>query len=122
MPVTVNARIAQSGTTYSCCMSAKRPELLTLSLHDALPISTPTARSRSVRPARKTIALSRPLRSLRPRPGDGLPRGRSEEHTSELQSRGHVVCRLLDEKTKKVQSQLLPLERKSTVETAVPVY
>src|SRR5690625_6191858 len=27
-----------------------------------------------------------------------LERGRSEEHTSELQSRGHLVCRLLLEK------------------------
>src|SRR5207253_6287760 len=27
-----------------------------------------------------------------------LPSGRSEEHTSELQSRGHLVCRLLLEK------------------------
>src|SRR5690625_5395486 len=27
-----------------------------------------------------------------------LPTGRSEEHTSELQSRGHLVCRLLLEK------------------------
>src|SRR5215510_15256839 len=31
---------------------------------------------------------------------DGAPR-RSEEHTSELQSRGHLVCRLLLEKKKK---------------------
>src|SRR5439155_27337526 len=30
-----------------------------------------------------------------------LPKGRSEEHTSELQSRGHLVCRLLLEKKKK---------------------
>src|SRR5690625_3761427 len=29
---------------------------------------------------------------------------RSEEHTSELQSRGHLVCRLLLEKKKKVHS------------------
>src|SRR5690625_5442826 len=29
------------------------------------------------------------------------PRGRSEEHTSELQSRGHLVCRLLLEKKNK---------------------
>src|SRR5437870_8447975 len=29
---------------------------------------------------------------------------RSEEHTSELQSRGHLVCRLLLEKKKKTQS------------------
>src|SRR5690625_6803466 len=30
-----------------------------------------------------------------------LSAGRSEEHTSELQSRGHLVCRLLLEKKKK---------------------
>src|SRR5690625_6066234 len=31
---------------------------------------------------------------------NGLPSDRSEEHTSELQSRGHLVCRLLlDKKT-----------------------
>src|SRR6266702_8181562 len=29
-----------------------------------------------------------------------VPRRRSEEHTSELQSRGHLVCRLLLEKKK----------------------
>src|SRR5690625_6649467 len=32
---------------------------------------------------------------------DDEERGRSEEHTSELQSRGHLVCRLLLEKKKK---------------------
>src|SRR5690625_3206994 len=31
---------------------------------------------------------------------------RSEEHTSELQSRGHLVCRLLLEKKKKTRNQL----------------
>src|SRR5439155_7632991 len=30
--------------------------------------------------------------------------GRSEEHTSELQSRGHLVCRLLLEKKKNIKS------------------
>src|SRR5690625_5582481 len=30
-----------------------------------------------------------------------VPEGRSEEHTSELQSRGHLVCRLLLEEKKK---------------------
>src|SRR6266508_4501889 len=40
-------------------------------------------------------------------PGDrgGSLAPRSEEHTSELQSRGHLVCRLLLEKKKKKQSQ-----------------
>src|SRR2546427_8619419 len=35
---------------------------------------------------------------------DGRPAGRSEEHTSELQSQSNLVCRLLLEKKKKRQS------------------
>src|SRR5258708_30128039 len=35
------------------------------------------------------------------RPNAGTARGRSEEHTSELQSPDHLVCRLLLEKKKK---------------------
>src|SRR2546429_7486715 len=34
---------------------------------------------------------------------------RSEEHTSELQSRLHLVCRLLLEKKKKYQQQSIPM-------------
>src|SRR5690625_7556812 len=33
---------------------------------------------------------------------------RSEEHTSELQSRGHLVCRLLLEKKKKYKAIVVP--------------
>src|SRR5437660_6403617 len=33
-------------------------------------------------------------------------RTRSEEHTSELQSRGHLVCRLLLEKKKRLQKNM----------------
>src|SRR5207253_11124290 len=33
---------------------------------------------------------------------EGTPLARSEEHTSELQSRGHLVCRLLLEKKKQI--------------------
>src|SRR5690625_1636495 len=33
-----------------------------------------------------------------------MERARSEEHTSELQSRGHLVCRLLLEKKKKTEN------------------
>src|SRR5690625_6534624 len=36
---------------------------------------------------------------------DEIAEGRSEEHTSELQSRGHLVCRLLLEKKKKNSRQ-----------------
>src|SRR6476620_12788307 len=72
-------------------------EIYTLSLHDALPISPPApgprARARSTaRAGPRGGACSRaPARS----------RGRSEEHTSELQSRQYLVCRLLLEKKKK---------------------
>src|SRR5437870_8612748 len=37
----------------------------------------------------------------RRRPGKASTSERSEEHTSELQSRGHLVCRLLLEKKKR---------------------
>src|SRR5690625_6806805 len=35
---------------------------------------------------------------------EAASRSRSEEHTSELQSRGHLVCRLLLEKKKKIRT------------------
>src|SRR3712207_8768518 len=40
----------------------------------------------------------------RDEPGHGVEEARSEEHTSELQSRQYLVCRLLLEKTKIPQS------------------
>src|SRR3712207_8371291 len=39
---------------------------------------------------------------------------RSEEHTSELQSRQYLVCRLLLEKKKKTEMLLLPLTKHIT--------
>src|SRR5207253_5422213 len=42
-----------------------------------------------------------------------LERSRSEEHTSELQSRGHLVCRLLLEKKKKKKKKLI--ERQNNI-------
>src|SRR5687768_18219715 len=42
----------------------------------------------------------------------GSPRGRSEEHTSELQSRLHLVCRLLLEKKKKKKKTTIPEKTK----------
>src|SRR5471030_1964997 len=62
-------------------------EIYTLSLHDALPISA----NRSVGPACDEQA---------PKPDPKPIRRRSEEHTSELQSLRHLVCRLLLEKKK----------------------
>src|SRR5207249_12162325 len=94
-------------------------EIYTLSLHDALPISGRGAGSRSFAPAalRMTGALA-PRREKREAPSDAPPyhsfllpnpRGavilRSEEHTSELQSRFDLVCRLLLEKKNKKYTQ-----------------
>src|SRR5437870_8894137 len=60
-------------------------EIYTLSLHDALPICV-------ARPDPRVLRLD----GGHCRPSGWRPR--SEEHTSELQSRGHLVCRLLLEK------------------------
>src|SRR5207244_12904671 len=68
-------------------------DIYTLSLHDALPISGGAARH----PLSGGRPEGPPRRSARP-PGPG---SRSEEHTSELQSPDHLVCRLLLEKKKK---------------------
>src|SRR3712207_9200354 len=86
-------------------------EIYTLSLHDALPICRAAARRRGGahrRTHRHRISprRRRPAPRRRPRPGGGGLRGgepairRSEEHTSELQSRQYLVCRLLLEKKK----------------------
>src|SRR5438477_11029023 len=70
-------------------------EIYTLSLHDALPISSATRRSggstwycfTTRAPTRGMLITGKRIRS-----------SRSEEHTSELQSHVNVVCRLLLEK------------------------
>src|SRR3712207_6945785 len=58
-------------------------------------------RGRALRPRRPggAAGLRRHARAGVPSPADG--QGRSEEHTSELQSRQYLVCRLLLEKKKK---------------------
>src|SRR3712207_9377899 len=87
-------------------------EIYTLSLHDALPIWECRGRPGSCRRSAPAAAPN----CGRPGPGRGTRRrgrrraagggwkgswaGRSEEHTSELQSRQYLVCRLLLEKKK----------------------
>src|SRR3712207_7074175 len=85
-------------------------EIYTLSLHDALPIYQLGMEGSCRRPRRRARCRNRSRsasRSPRPRPrldrraGERpRARGRSEEHTSELQSRQYLVCRLLLEKKK----------------------
>src|SRR3712207_8659124 len=86
-------------------------EIYTLSLHDALPIS----------PGRPQRGAPGPCQCATRLHADGEPglhaafrdqlegpgQQRSEEHTSELQSRQYLVCRLLLEKKKKHNEQQL---------------
>src|SRR5258708_28064202 len=59
--------------------------------------------ARGVRPRRRA-PHGRPARAAAPRRRERPPHGdRSEEHTSELQSPDHLVCRLLLEKKKSKQ-------------------
>src|SRR3712207_7252282 len=87
-------------------------EIYTLSLHDALPISVGALRGAALpRPdagiARQPRLVREQARRVLRRYGQGdgqgvrgRGQGRSEEHTSELQSRQYLVCRLLLEKKK----------------------
>src|SRR3712207_8434791 len=86
-------------------------EIYTLSLHDALPICAAWMRAHAEQVARlvermPVVTAATALDGAAPR---GRDRGygmaarwleRSEEHTSELQSRQYLVCRLLLEKKK----------------------
>src|SRR3712207_7084489 len=78
-------------------------EIYTLSLHDALPICPWTARRMPPRGIGIIITpAGRGSRSSEPSSSREAWRRmrRSEEHTSELQSRQYLVCRLLLEKKK----------------------
>src|SRR5690606_42165760 len=92
-------------------------QILTLTLHAALPISRrpplppPRSRARSRGGSRRSGTPRRGRRCRgTPRTGDRAwrPTGpareapRSEEHTSELQSRENIVCRLLLEKKNRI--------------------
>src|SRR3712207_6982233 len=94
-------------------------EIYTLSLHDALPIScrrstAMSSRWRRTSPTRKGLPPVRAKMasaSALPSSVSGCPElastNRSEEHTSELQSRQYLVCRLLLEKKNHPPSALL---------------
>src|SRR2546430_10536299 len=74
-------------------------EIYTLSLHDALPISSLPGRIKNTTPSAPASSYWRTRSGC----------GRSEEHTSELQSQSNLVCRLLLEKKIRVGVALLIL-------------
>src|SRR5437868_9596495 len=88
-------------------------EIYTLSLHDALPISAVRAATangsyRKLADVFHELLAEQGVEAVLQRVADALATlvgdARSEEHTSELQSRFDLVCRLLLEKKKKVSS------------------
>src|SRR5207249_11188442 len=107
----------QYSTSHFLFNATATPQIYTLSLHDALPISNRTAaRAKVLADSFDHRIEVLPAEDLtRKGPWDLLvnatPAGtkgvhddeqvRSEEHTSELQSRFDLVCRLLLEKKKK---------------------
>src|SRR5690606_40270228 len=95
------------------CNPPAPPVIYTLSLHDALPIypgahhnGRRDGEDRDQLPGRQAVEERHGPSTLPRRVLDGRghpaqsDRGRSEEHTSELQSRENLVCRLLLEKKK----------------------
>src|SRR3712207_7993290 len=77
-------------------------EIYTLSLHDALPILAQVLHVPEDRGARRLVGQVRLHRLRRAQAHrEDLADLRSEEHTSELQSRQYLVCRLLLEKKNK---------------------
>src|SRR2546429_6380840 len=76
-------------------------EIYTLSLHDALPISY--RRPRPAEPAGAGVLMATILHLIKS--ADAALARRSEEHTSELQSRLHIVCRPLLEKEKTTNNE-----------------
>src|SRR5258708_8798824 len=73
-------------------------EIYTLSLHDALPILWIAWMCRFSRTSIRIMCGCTMKRTSQPG-----SESRSEEHTSELQSPDHLVCRLLLEKKKKIK-------------------
>src|SRR3712207_8502647 len=86
-------------------------EIYTLSLHDALPISSARGPEWRARAASTSRASTTPSSWRRCGATTCASRARSEEHTSELQSRQYLVCRLLLEK-KKICGRSFPIDAK----------
>src|SRR3712207_8322486 len=76
-------------------------EIYTLSLHDALPISGALSKTSWItKPLLGRMVLAAMALPRLPAPTNAMLYVRSEEHTSELQSRQYLVCRILLEKKK----------------------
>src|SRR5687768_18367587 len=105
-----------SSRPFSCFNDTATTQIYTLSLHDALPISLCCLCLRDGRTTAATIANHKVRHQGDPELFWHGELNRSEEHTSELQSRLHLVCRLLLEK--KNRSSSPPSVRRSSRKAA----
>src|SRR5690606_39450980 len=102
-----------ASSSFFFFLHSSPPEIYTLSLHDALPISPGFRGAKCFVPVVRFAAAGAKFSTSRPATrrirsttmktcaACSPMRCRSEEHTSELQSRENLVCRLLLEKKKK---------------------
>src|SRR6185503_21222030 len=99
----MNSEIRANRQCFFFFFNAPAPtEIYTLSLHDALPI----------RPISRASAMTAPMMNAPKATLYPSFTARSEEHTSELQSRLHLVCRLLLEKKKHKHIQFYLYKKK----------
>src|SRR5687768_17850039 len=110
-------------------------EIYTLSLHDALPIFLSSFPKRFSGADGSNLPNPLTIPSVRdPDNPKGLPTAatrsptirvdelRSEEHTSELQSRLHLVCRLLLEKKKKKKTNKRKKKTQKETQNSIIIY
>src|SRR5947199_4559378 len=107
------APLISIGATMPFCFftATTTTETYTLSLHDALPISSRLARAEGTRARLALHARLTGRRLLL----------RSEEHTSELQSLRHLVCRLLLEKKKRCRISIRSMSALDHFETGAVI-
>src|SRR3989475_7212808 len=103
----------ETGSLFFFFNDTATTEIYTLSLHDALPIFHERVRHRDdlafLDLGTRRLRNGRGHAVGRARLVGGSPRrGRSEEHTSELQSQSNLVCRLLLEKKMNTRSRTRP--------------
>src|SRR5205814_9229056 len=105
--VSLHTLLVRSTTPYLLSFTPTPPtEPYTLSLHDALPIFSTTQVRFSTTVAVVPVCQSS---KVQVKLGASPLRVRSEEHTSELQSLRHLVCRLLLEKKKTISLKYFSL-------------
>src|SRR5258708_11666653 len=100
MPISTNHTLSPLCSYFFFFNDTATTEIYTLSLHDALPIYDGLNAAALARRAPARVAAALRCAGISVVLASTQAELRSEEHTSELQSPDHLVCRLLLEKKK----------------------